>query len=221
MKNKHHVLSALVAVALLAALAGCQSGYNKPGFATEVDEDGRLWVFKQGGDKEKSEKHITLVGAGPDRMTVKAVDKGTALEYLATKPGFVAEAVEEDAFGFSRKAATWKRARSTSHVSAPARCARRLKPSTAKHLTPTWQADASTGNSSNTSRSVRFDPDASFLSSRRGFNCSDAHGIPDRGHAIARRVRQVGHAIGRLPGHRFTCQRRRGAAVKSGPAKDK
>jgi len=96
MKNKHHVLSALVAVALLAALAGCQSGYNKPGFATEVDEDGRLWVFKQGGDKEKSEKHITLVGAGPDRMTVKAVDKGTALEYLATKPGFVAEAVEED-----------------------------------------------------------------------------------------------------------------------------
>ena len=59
---------------------------TKPGFVTEV-EDGRLWVMKPG--QKKSDKHITLVGKGPLGTTVKAPDRDTAVEYLATKPGFV------------------------------------------------------------------------------------------------------------------------------------
>jgi hypothetical protein len=59
--------------------------FDKPGFVTAV-EDGRLWVLKPG--QEKHEKHITLIGAGPGGMTIKALDKNTALEYVATKPGF-------------------------------------------------------------------------------------------------------------------------------------
>lgn len=57
----------------------------KDGFQTEI-EDGRIWVTTPG--QEKSEKHITLVGAGPYRMTVKAIDRETALKYIATTPGF-------------------------------------------------------------------------------------------------------------------------------------
>jgi hypothetical protein len=60
---------------------------------TSVDDDGRLWVLRTG--EEKSEKHITLVGAGPQGMTVKALDRATALEYMATKSGFEVE-VDED-----------------------------------------------------------------------------------------------------------------------------
>jgi hypothetical protein len=56
------------------------------GFRTEVDEDGRLWILKDG--QEKSEKHVTLVGAGPNGETIKALDQETVLEFLAAKPGF-------------------------------------------------------------------------------------------------------------------------------------
>jgi hypothetical protein len=62
--------------------------YHKPGFDVEV-VDGRLWVLRPG--QEKSEKHITLVGAGPRRMTMKALDRDTALHYIASKPGFNVE----------------------------------------------------------------------------------------------------------------------------------
>jgi len=57
----------------------------KPGFITEV-EDGRLWVLKPG--QKKSGKHVTLIAAGPAGMTMRAVDKATAFEYLGTKAGF-------------------------------------------------------------------------------------------------------------------------------------
>jgi len=60
----------------------------KPGFITQV-EDGRLWVFKQGSDMKKSDKHATLIGAGPAGMTIKALDKDTAIQYVAHKEGFV------------------------------------------------------------------------------------------------------------------------------------
>jgi hypothetical protein len=65
---------------------------TKPGFAVEI-EDGRLWVLRPG--QEKSEKHITLVGAGPMGMTVKCLDRTTAMAYMATKPGFTVELDEE------------------------------------------------------------------------------------------------------------------------------
>ncbi len=63
---------------------------NKPGFIAEL-EDGRIWVFRKGQSTEKSEKHITMIGVGPHRRTIKAVDRATAIEFLATKPGFVTQ----------------------------------------------------------------------------------------------------------------------------------
>ncbi len=68
-----------------------QGPYDKPGFQVEVD-DGRLWVLKPG--QEKSGKHVTLIGAGPQGMTLRALDQDTALEYLAAKPGFEVEIQE-------------------------------------------------------------------------------------------------------------------------------
>ena len=83
-------------------LMGCQTDsssnetdakplYAKPGFVT-IEEEGRLWVLKPG--EEPSEKHVTLVGAGPDGMTLKALERDTALLYIATTPGFKVE-IEE------------------------------------------------------------------------------------------------------------------------------
>ncbi|MGM0476961.1 MAG: hypothetical protein ACQERR_07265 [Pseudomonadota bacterium] len=90
---------------MLTALAGCgsmnngsgateseDSHLNRAGFKTSV-EDGRLWVLRPG--EEKSEKHATLINAGPRGMTVKALDRETALEYLATKPGFEVSVEDE------------------------------------------------------------------------------------------------------------------------------
>lgn len=68
-----------------------QGPYDKPGFQVEVD-DGRLWVLKP--EQEKSGKHVTLIGAGPQGMTLRALDRDTALEYLAAKPGFEVEVQE-------------------------------------------------------------------------------------------------------------------------------
>ena len=58
---------------------------SKPGYEVEMI-DGRLWVFKPG--ESHSEKHITLIGAGPMNTSIKALDKQTAMEYLAAAPGF-------------------------------------------------------------------------------------------------------------------------------------
>lgn len=71
-----------------------QSAYDRPDFVTQVDEDGRLWVWREGEEMEKADKHVTLVAAGPDRRTVKALDRETADAYLAWKPGFTTEFVE-------------------------------------------------------------------------------------------------------------------------------
>lgn len=64
---------------------------SKPGFEVEIQE-GRLWVLKPG--QEKSGKYITLVGAGPQNMTLRALDMDTALEYLGAKPGYLVQAEE-------------------------------------------------------------------------------------------------------------------------------
>ena len=92
--------SLAAALALGVAVVGCadarsagskSASYDKPGFVTEV-HDGRLWVFKQDA-KELAEfkkngelgKQVTRVGAGPNKMTVKAPDTQTIDAYLAAK----------------------------------------------------------------------------------------------------------------------------------------
>jgi hypothetical protein len=80
-----------------ACCGTCKAGegtenFAKPGFEVSL-EDGRLWILRPG--EEKAEKHITLVGAGPKGMTVKALSKETALLYLASKPGFIVDLDDE------------------------------------------------------------------------------------------------------------------------------
>lgn len=66
--------------------------YDKPGFLVdEVDEV--VWVRRPG--QKMNDKHITLINAAPGGQSLKAVDRETAIEYLATKPGFIADYDEE------------------------------------------------------------------------------------------------------------------------------
>lgn len=65
--------------------------YNKPGFVAEVHK-GRLWVFREGSEalkqfKEVGEpaKSVTLIGVGPNGMTVRSDDKAVIEAYLAAK----------------------------------------------------------------------------------------------------------------------------------------
>jgi hypothetical protein len=88
---KKILLTSLVVAGLFSGnvMAG---EYDKPGFVTEV-EDGRLWVFKEGSEELKQfeqhgepAKQFTIIGAGPDGMTVKAANQETLDEYIkATK----------------------------------------------------------------------------------------------------------------------------------------
>jgi len=57
--------------------------FTKPGFATHF-EDGRAWIFAKNTDAAKKfatdglpEKHVTRIGAGPMRTTIKAPDAET------------------------------------------------------------------------------------------------------------------------------------------------
>lgn len=87
----------VIAAAIAASLAACatreptvaQSGYDKPGFVTEV-ANGRLWVFAEGSEAyQEFQQHgelkevVTRIGAGPEGMTVKAADGATIDAYLA------------------------------------------------------------------------------------------------------------------------------------------
>ncbi|HEX5139062.1 MAG TPA: hypothetical protein VFY93_18985 [Planctomycetota bacterium] len=70
--------------------------YEKAGFVAALDDDGRLWVFREDA-KEIAEfrrqgeltKHVTRIGAGPGGITVKGPDTATILEYVAASDGFV------------------------------------------------------------------------------------------------------------------------------------
>ncbi|MCG5500199.1 hypothetical protein [Ectothiorhodospira lacustris] len=106
MKQKFPLL--LAGLVLVMGVAGCQTApeksptaqatlqqaemngpFDRAGFRVE-ESDGRLWVLKPG--QEKSGNHVALIGAGPHGMTLRALDRDTALEYLGTKPGFQAKA---------------------------------------------------------------------------------------------------------------------------------
>ena len=61
--------------------------YASPGFAVYGD-DGRLWVFKNGSEshaaflkKGEPAKRVTLIGAGPDGMTIMGAEKETLDAY--------------------------------------------------------------------------------------------------------------------------------------------
>ncbi len=71
-----------------------------PGFAV-YEADGRLWIFREGsaGQMEfdrrgEPAESVTMVGAGPDRMTIKSDRRETLLAYTSTKPGFRVFAVD-------------------------------------------------------------------------------------------------------------------------------
>jgi len=62
--------------------------FSKPGFVTHF-EDGRAWVFAQGTEGAAKfakdgppEKHVTRIGAGPMRTTIKAPDAETIDQFL-------------------------------------------------------------------------------------------------------------------------------------------
>jgi hypothetical protein len=87
--------AAEAAAAALQAKPEAAQDLAKPGFAVFNAEE-RIWVF-QAGSKDlaefeasgPSDKHVTLIGAGPDGRTIKAPDRDTALAYLAARSGFV------------------------------------------------------------------------------------------------------------------------------------
>jgi hypothetical protein len=85
----------LAAAFMALALAGCAgqagSGYDKPGFKTEVKE-GRLWVFREGSKdyddyKKKGEpaKMVSRIGEGPNGMTIRSGDTKTIEDYMKAK----------------------------------------------------------------------------------------------------------------------------------------
>jgi hypothetical protein len=76
------------------AAAGSHGPYWKPGFVA-IEQDGRLWIFKQGSEElaqfrkiGEPAKHVIRPGIGPRGMTVKAPDAQTIQEYMAARPGF-------------------------------------------------------------------------------------------------------------------------------------
>jgi hypothetical protein len=68
--------------------------YDRPAYITRL-EDGRLWIFKSHskelGDylkKGEPAKQVTVLGQGPNGMTLRAPDMETIKGWLYSKPGF-------------------------------------------------------------------------------------------------------------------------------------
>ena len=54
---------------------------DRDGFDVNVDaENRRIWVLRPG--EEESEKHVTLIGAGPMGMSLKSLDMETIEAYM-------------------------------------------------------------------------------------------------------------------------------------------
>lgn len=93
MRQLIHITCVLVfALVSLAACGDKQADeFGKPGFVTEV-HDGRLWVFREGSEAlaqfravGEPAKSVTLIGVGPQGMTVRSDDKAVISDYLAAK----------------------------------------------------------------------------------------------------------------------------------------
>jgi sugar lactone lactonase YvrE len=107
--NKHTWMRILMMVVAGGMVSGCahagrtgagESGeemtasYEKPGFFV-YEDDGRLWIFVEGSDAHqdflangKPARHVVRPGAGPNRMTLRAVDQDTIVAYLVATEGF-------------------------------------------------------------------------------------------------------------------------------------
>lgn len=75
--------------------------YEKPGFHAAVDADGRVWVFQYEGDawqefcdKGEPAAHVTKIGVGPHRETLKTRDAGVIEAYLVAQPGYVTKIID-------------------------------------------------------------------------------------------------------------------------------
>ncbi|PQO46942.1 hypothetical protein [Blastopirellula marina] len=75
--------------------------YEKPGFHASVDGDGRVWVFAADGDawqefcdKGEPAAHVTKIGVGPNRETLKTRDAGVIEDYLVAQPGYVTKIID-------------------------------------------------------------------------------------------------------------------------------
>lgn len=94
-----------ILVVVGALIAGCATAseepmaldparYAKKGFVV-LEEDGRLWVFREGSDdlaafQESGEpaRQVVRPLAAPGGVTVKSTESATIDEYLTTLPGF-------------------------------------------------------------------------------------------------------------------------------------
>jgi len=63
--------------------------YDKAGFFTKVDDDGRLWVFREGSaahqqfvEHGEPAKIVTRPGGGPGGITIRSVDAETIDAYM-------------------------------------------------------------------------------------------------------------------------------------------
>jgi hypothetical protein len=82
--------------------------YDRPAYVTRV-EKGRLWIFKAHSKdladylkKGEPGKSVTVLGAGPDGMTVRAPDIETVKGYQHSKPGFETFYKDERVWAFKQ-----------------------------------------------------------------------------------------------------------------------
>ncbi|TWT39044.1 hypothetical protein [Blastopirellula retiformator] len=72
--------------------------YAKPGYHASVDADGRVWVFPEASQawsefvaQGEPAAHVTKIGVGPNRETLKTRDAGVIEAYLVAQPGYVTQ----------------------------------------------------------------------------------------------------------------------------------
>lgn len=108
MSIRQFVVALGLSAALAAPAAVADTRHDREGFVT-FDVDGRLWVFRdfsaelaQHRAGIEIEKFVTKVGAGPDKMTVRAPDIMTIVSYLSQRDGFDTAVTEDSLWVFRR-----------------------------------------------------------------------------------------------------------------------
>lgn len=81
-------IAAAFATTVVLGLSACANKFEKAGLHV-TEEDGRIWVFKEGSENMKMfeeigepAKQYTSIGSGPDGKTVKAADLEVLNQYL-------------------------------------------------------------------------------------------------------------------------------------------
>lgn len=77
-----------------------QGPHARPGFTT-AEKEGRLWVFRNGSEHlaefqqfGEPAKSITLIGVGPDGMTLRGAEKDVLKAFQYSQPGYYCEIVD-------------------------------------------------------------------------------------------------------------------------------